>query len=79
MTSLHAFMSLMPITYYTSAFIYEKHIQFATMFKTELSRCQQTVTTSINSKVCDMMVDSLIHMKVTWAGLLDIFANSAKQ
>ena len=25
--------------------------------KTEQSRCHQTVTTSINSKVCDMMVD----------------------
>ena len=35
-----------------------------TTFKTEQSRCQQTVTTSTNSKVCDMMVDYFILSKM---------------
>ena len=79
-SGLHAFISLMPNTYYPFAFIYEKHIKYChcmegntcpylelvyqyTTFKTEQSRCQQTATTSINSKVCDMMVDSFILSK----------------
>ena len=41
-----------------------------TTFKTEQSRCQQTVTTSIKSKVCDMIVDYFILTKtfmLTWS------------
>ena len=108
---MHAFVSLMPITYYTFLFIYEKHIQYChcmegqtspylqlvyqyTMFKTEQSRCRQKVTTSINSKVCDMMVDSFILPKMlmfrlflsvtskpsvtNWATLLSKFGPSCR-
>ena len=79
-SSLRAFISLQPITYYPLAFIDEKHIVLPlygrlhlphlelvyqyTMFKTEQSRRQQTVTMLINSKVCDMMVDSFILSKM---------------
>ena len=42
---------------------YPKLVYQYTTFKTEQSRCHQKVTTSINSKVCDMMVDSFILSK----------------
>ena len=61
--------------HYPFAFIYEEYIQYChckggntylelvyqyTTFTIEQSLCKQTFTTSINSKVCDMMVDSYI-------------------
>ena len=42
----------------------ELFYQYTTL-TTEQSRCQQTVTTSINSKVCDMMVDFYFFILIT--------------